>query len=518
MLDYIKKAREAQQPDDQSRALLYKNGWTEAEVVEAMSALTPTQSTVLQTKPQFQPINQSQPQTAQPQPASQPGPQTQPQVQVQPQVQAEPSFQSVILQNTPVQQPQAQPIQTVKTAPVQSMYTLSEKPRSHFIAKLSIVLVILIALVGIYFTAGQYVNLPYSGYLWSIFSPNSQTIVDNMVTATKNVKAMHSITSIEIGKFAINANSETDFTDASNPKADGNFTFNFSQAAGQAATGSINMAFVNGVFYFKVNELADPSNTISFGDDKAKVIGKWLKIDQNSIKTLATAQGTQIPTPNLNLDFTNLFSNLKQLGSQIISGQDTYHYSATVTKAKTSAMLAKSGLSAYADQIANLVGDTNAEIWIGKTDYLLYQIKIDSPKIKANIANSNFNKQITVAEPAGAGKFEDLALPFLKAEKIRIDIQAIGNSAKAIFAETQKYLLLCATNGYIKAPKGASQSPSLISAVSDLIKNGSSNPACLSAAQDFCVSTKLPNGTYLCVDKNNLLGTTQCLTYKTACK
>ena len=154
-------------------------------------------------------------------------------------------------------------------------------------------------------------------------------------------------------------------------------------------------------------------------------------------------------------------------------------------------------------------------MWIGKTDYLLYQAKIGD---MFSLTNSNFNKQITVAEPTSSQKFEDLIAPLLKTQQIKADMQAIGNSAKAILTETQKYLLLCAPNGFVKAPKGAAQSPALISAVSNIIKNGGSNPACLSAALDFCVSTKSPDGTYLCIDKNNVLGTTQCLTYKTACK
>ena len=54
LIDYIKKARGAKQSDDQSRALLYKNGWTEAEVGEAFAVID---------KPQPQP--QAQPQQPQ---------------------------------------------------------------------------------------------------------------------------------------------------------------------------------------------------------------------------------------------------------------------------------------------------------------------------------------------------------------------------------------------------------------------------------------------------------------------
>lgn len=66
LVDYIKKARSAGQLDDQSRALLYKNGWTVAEVDEAVASMTQPQ---IQPKPQFQaqakPQIQQQPQQPQ---------------------------------------------------------------------------------------------------------------------------------------------------------------------------------------------------------------------------------------------------------------------------------------------------------------------------------------------------------------------------------------------------------------------------------------------------------------------
>ena len=74
LVDYIKKAKQAGQSDDQTRQILLKNGWSDAEVAEAFTAIIPVD------KPQ-----QQQPQ-AQPQVVSQPKPQSlaQPQAQSQP--------------------------------------------------------------------------------------------------------------------------------------------------------------------------------------------------------------------------------------------------------------------------------------------------------------------------------------------------------------------------------------------------------------------------------------------------
>ena len=64
LVDYIKKAKQAGQSDDQTRQILLKNGWSDAEVAEAFTAIIPVD------KPQ-----QQQPQ-AQPQVVSQPKPQS----------------------------------------------------------------------------------------------------------------------------------------------------------------------------------------------------------------------------------------------------------------------------------------------------------------------------------------------------------------------------------------------------------------------------------------------------------
>ena len=52
MVDYIKKARDIGQSDEQTRALLYKSGWTEAEVKDAFTLLSQPQG---QISPQIQP-------------------------------------------------------------------------------------------------------------------------------------------------------------------------------------------------------------------------------------------------------------------------------------------------------------------------------------------------------------------------------------------------------------------------------------------------------------------------------
>src|SRR3989338_1752261 len=96
LVDYIKKAREAKQTDDQSRNVLYKNGWTEEEIKDALMSLNQQQP---QVKPQTVnlPKTEVQPQEVKPQVTIQP--QSQPQTVSQPEQQYKPQFPKETSQN-----------------------------------------------------------------------------------------------------------------------------------------------------------------------------------------------------------------------------------------------------------------------------------------------------------------------------------------------------------------------------------------------------------------------------------
>ena len=106
LIDYIKKAKEAGQTDDQTRQILAKNGWSVTEIGEAFAVTAPVN------KPQ-QPVQT----------------QTQPQVAVQPKI-----------------QPQAQPQPQYQPKPMQS--SMPKIRKSHLALKLCIILIILVILGG----------------------------------------------------------------------------------------------------------------------------------------------------------------------------------------------------------------------------------------------------------------------------------------------------------------------------------------------------------------------------------
>jgi hypothetical protein len=468
------------------------------------------------------------------------------------------------------------------------------------------VLIIVIVLGGAgYFVAGQYINLPwnpFSNFSWNIFSgPSPETVISNMLANMKNVKSSQTTMRMEIGaankdnntsigKLILNTNTGTDMTDVNNPKASGNFTINLTMpGAASPITATVSMAAINKVSYLKLSEITTPDNYL-LPAGISKIQGKWLKIDQDSIKALealSQANGGQTELPDISqminsdlyntelskkiqdlLTTENLLSVSKQLNDETISGQSTYHYLIVINKDKLTDLLNKlitlgmqeaSNLpnngatnnsnpalignmaQAVVKTFTDSLGDINMEMWIGKKDFMLYQVKLDKTidlskilesftgavviepglnnmqiEVKFNMTNSNFNNPITVQVPADAQKIEEVVLPMMKNLKIESDINQIGFTAQLSYSATNSYSSLCKNgllNGYL-----ATYGTDLIKLNNNIVSQGAKKPACFSNVQNYCVSTQLADGSYMCVDKNGKTGITKCVSAQTVCQ
>ena len=543
LIDYIKKARIAGQAEDQTRNLLYKNGWTVDEVNDAIASL------------------------------SQPNPQPQPQPQAvsQPKIEAQPQVSQIA--NQPNAQPQTRAPQQTYQPQSSSMASQDNMPhvkKSHMTLKLLIVLIILFVLGGVgYFVAGQYINIP-----WSPFAPNPQTVINKMMINMKDVKSSHTISQEEIsvvgqGKLLISADSKNDATDANNPKVDGTASINLvlPQTPASSESANVSLITIDGVSYFKVNEIVDEMGLLASQINVSQIQEQWFKFDQDSVKALSQAQAEEISIPQGNnsklaKDIQNLLlakdliSFDKKLKDQIVSGQSTYHYSAKITKDKLKGLLTKiidlsvkasedaqavktSGssisliqgiISGFMDSFVSTVGDINMELWIGKKDFMLYQVKVDKSidlndmlpgvntqvGIKFNITNSDFNKPMKIEAPEGAQKIEDIVLPLLKVKKIESDMRQIESIAQLVFLKNKSYSSLCKAgllNGYLSV-----YGQELVDLNNDIVGQGAKKPLCLSGIQNYCISTQLSDGSYLCIDKNGNLGDIKCVSYNTVCK
>jgi len=492
LVDYIKKAKDAGQADSQSRDLLYKSGWTEAEVNDAFAVLI-------------------QPQ-AQPAPQPEPEPVSQPESQMQPVAVQEPEIQ-------PQQQPEPQMAQ---------QNVIHTRRGSHLVLKLIMVLIILVVVGGAgYFVAGQYINIP-----WNPFLPSTQTVFGNMLANMKSVKYFHTTAGLEVdatdsnkvsqGKLVLTLAGDSDATDANNLKTSAAVNAGLTLPASALPVASVNVKIVSigGVLYAQANSLTVPPSYSYLGLDASQITGKWLEIYQGF------ATGNLTPTGNI-------FSNVKQLSDQVVSGQDAYHYSATVSNANLQALINKITVQPAVKDYVNTLGDVNMEIWIGKKDYMLYGIKIDKAvslgnvlqgigigapganlqaEVILNITNSDFNKPVSVQAPVGAQKIEDV----MHAQKIKADLNQINSLAQSYFLVNKSYYSICSKtliNGSLKT-----YGSQLAFAGNDISNQGVKKLICLSGISSYCLSAQLADDSWVCIGKTGTIGSLQCNSFKMVCE
>lgn len=108
-------------------------------------------------------------------------------------------------------------------------------------------------------------------------------------------------------------------------------------------------------------------------------------------------------------------------------------------------------------------------------------------------------------------------------------LNQIGTEAWLLFRVTNSYSSLCA-NGEINASlsptvnsKPDDMGKYLTSLINDVVKKGGQKPNCFSSANNFCASTQLSDGSWICTNKErwggnpSMLGTAKCTSPTTDC-
>jgi len=548
LIDYIQKARQAGQVDDQSKSLLYKNGWTEQEVNDALLAIGQTQP-----KPQQQPATQ---------------------VQAQPKLEQ----QEVQIQQSEAQtqyQPQEKPKYQYQMADSMPM----ERKSGHLILKLLIVLIILVALGGV----GWFFKDQVMGFVSniSLFGPSSDKVLQNMLANLKDVKSSHSLTQINVevkddsdaavGSLSLETEGDGDVTDPQNPIGNYNVTINLDLSSAPTPSqisAKISMIGIGTTSYAKIENLQIPTEYLN-GFDVSNILGVWFKIDQNSLNAISQVESGSVNPVNLsqtnNQELTqkvrdlllseNMLAVDKELSDETINGQATYHYLVKITKDKLKDFLTKfidlsmqeaakaqgstepdsntliSGMmSGFVSPIIDAFGDLDMDMWIGKKDFMLYQVKIDKsvdlsglvPNINNKLAiklttnSSDFNKAVLVQAPENPQNLEDIVIPLLKVQKIQADMAGLNNNAQTVFNLNKSYSTVCIKgllNGYQKEV-GAE----LVATNTDIISQGGKKPECFSSVNSYCISTQMLDGSFTCVSSNGVLGKTKCTSAITVCE
>jgi len=534
LVDYIKKARQAGQSDDQTRALLYKNGWTEAELSDVFSA-----------------IDQSQPQT---QPEAQP--QAQPQVKPQ-----------------AYQQPQPQ----VQAA--QNNYEASRKRKEGRLVFLIILIVIILAIAG----AGMALAFRIWDPSWNPFRPSPESVIleawsnlagiksenfnSELSLIGKNIKANGSSGSFNIDEKASGGE------DAKNGLAD--IQASLTASATDNAANNYNLSIAGEARLIQKDlylELSDVNlGTLGmilemFGaPDPSTLKGQWIRFQMNS----STQQDIMQQVQSLSGQQTKIDQNFKDTINKIVkilldkkvydinqlsdnngSEGKEYHYYVSLNQKKLIAASPEifSVFQNYYNEsnpgqplppeytLANFqesindafdkIGKAGVDLFIGKTDNFFHKINFakdldisrftdqasGTVQISYDLVQAGINKPVQVSAPANYKDFQDIIGPSLKKQKIEADMNQVEFAAQSIFSASTGYSALCIKgllSGYIK--KG------LLGLSNDIVSQGAEIPVCFSSVQNYCVSTQLADGNFMCVGPGGT-GAIKCVSAKTICK
>ena len=552
LVDYIKKAKETGQTDEQTKSLLYKNGWTEAEVTDAFMALAQPQA-----QPQMQPAAQLQPQIKPQTMAEQPQTQAQPQAQAQsmPQYKSEPQYQ-------PSMQSELQ-----KSKNVSKTNMPAGMKRSGWVLKLVMGLIVLIIICVGGFFAAQYFNL---------FGPSPEAILlkawNNLHTIkSENFNSELSVTgkNIKANGSGGDANVDLKFSggaDFANQLAD--ITGSLTASATDQTSNQYNISLAGEGKLIK-NDLYLQFSKVDLGmlsmlvemfgaPDPSTIQGQWFKFDLNTAtQQIKSVSGQQIGSnPQTQAAMGKIAKilidgkvfDIKQLADNKGSEGEEYHYNISINQKNLIAVspqlfsaiedyMNASGASydktytladfqTYINDAFNKIGPVSMDLFIGKSDNFLHKIQftkdLDISKledgasgiltINYEIDQSGINKPIQVSAPDNFTDFNT----FISSYALKSDMNQIATMGQQICTANKFCNPLC-KGGAINGAESL-YGTQLAAESDDLAKQGVKSTVCFSGVTGFCVSAQLADGTWMCTDMTGKTGTTQCTSYKTVCK
>ncbi len=568
LLDYIQKARQAKQADEQSRTLLSSNGWTEAEINDAFASLDQSQPKV-------------EPQVQQPEIKPQPEPQLsqQPEPQIQPQEETHVEIQHPEPQTMPTQ---AQVIQDVMP---------TEKKKSHLILKLLIVLIILIVIGGAgYFAAAQYLNFPLPfNFSFSSVKPQPEVVISKAWDNLKTIKSENFNSTISFaGKNVIVNGMSGDFNLSGN--ANGGVDTNskladlkvsLSASATDAKTPGNKYAvslmseakIIQKDLYLQLSDInlgaLQTILTMSGGPDVTKMTGQWVRFQndqatqQDITDQIKGASGQEVGTTQEQQDALNKIVkilldkkvyDISQLADNNGTEGKEYHYSVSLNQQKLIAAspdvfnvlkdyytttnpgqplspdMTLESLQKGINEAFDKVGSVSVDLFIGQKDNFFHKIqfsksldisKFDSKSsgnvtVSYEIDQAGINQPVVVAAPDKFVDAKDFFSAFASTFALKGNISQLGFMAEGVYSANKSYASLCSRgmlNGY-QNPYGKN----LIDLNNSIVTNGAKKPACFSDANGFCISIQLTDGSFMCIDKTGVVGKTKCVSATTVCK
>jgi|GEM_PF-2039762 len=387
------------------------------------------------------------------------------------------------------------PVAEVKQSSVadtaQSERTLPESVTSfdeHTAPRFGKKLIILISVVGLLLVAGGV-------FAYNYFNQTPEQIVGGMVKTMLEAKTSNFSGDIKItidtqdvagflpsavgdstsgqiktgeGSVTIRFSGSSDSSNVSNPKVLSTFTFGTDILPFGGALLGFDMRIVDRALYLKLNNLGIPG-TENFGSFK----NQWIKFDSTTALTQLQQSGysgsinleenLNLPTEKIDKIKTILGKALfikvgARLASERVGGVDSHHYAFSLNKEGLKNTLKEVSLVVQEKDLteAELQGldafweniEVSGELWIGKSDRVLHQIKmvLDSKSmikttVIINETFKNINEPVTINIPPDAKNFEELLFgisPLASGENIDTDGDGISDSKEAVLGTDPK--------------------------------------------------------------------------------
>lgn len=297
--------------------------------------------------------------------------------------------------------------------------TLPPKKSSHVIRTILFIVSILLIIGGLFYSYTKgYIKMPFEV---PFLKKNPHQVLSEVPVAMSSVKtfksdmdvrvsfpAVSSIIGMVMGGEAntttntdsINLNTDISFddTDKNNRKIDATF-ISTSSLIDQAVT--LNLRSINDVSYIKVSDIQ------KLVPIEASVPLNWVSISKNDldlIYTMAKNNNQKVPSEDnknaivtflSSFNLSNILSSLpidsntviKENPSVLVAGVDTYHYSISVDKAMVNKIIHSLGNSyglkitdsdwVEVDKVISSAQVNTFDVWIGKSDSLLYKIDLE---------------------------------------------------------------------------------------------------------------------------------------------
>ena len=307
--------------------------------------------------------------------------------------------------------------------------------------------------------------------LWNPFRPSPDEVIEKMALEIGELKTVHSRTKIditgkedakEVFKLSMDFDSDSDNTEPENPKSAGEFYITLAFEGMEFSLAGENKT-IGEDSYLKLTTLpALPFLQPFFeilGIDLSQIKDQWIKLDEESFSKALTpeieAEMQKEKQAEIIQKFQALLKNKKlyivkrEFPDKEIWGEKTFHYLVALNKEEIKKLMpelfeilwkyylepqfemmmpmllpseqpaepkeeVRTEFLKTVNEFLEKISEIQAELWIGKKDYLLYKIKgekeIDLSKFeetmkgkiiaKLNIDFSNFNQPLKIEAPA----------------------------------------------------------------------------------------------------------------------